>query len=131
MPFSRARCLHHGLRQGSAIKRPTPAMLALLAPFSSSTIQPPCAPYIKGHAHLSSRPCMRADLDFGDLNRPVVYMPGMMTGFKERFQPESARRVSIEDIQSCDDESVVGCDLESVVGSRRGHSGGTSSAAIG
>lgn len=82
-------------------------MLALLAPCSSSTIQPSCAPYIKGHAHLSSRRCMREELDFGDyLNRPSVHM----TGFKEIFQLK-ARRTSVEETPSYDDESV-GCDLE-------------------
>ena len=99
-------------------------MLALLAPSSSSTIQPQCAPYIKGHAWLSSRPCMRADLDFGDLNRPGVYM----TGFKEIFQPESARRVSVEEIQSYDrDDESVGCDLELLerLQAGRGHSAAT------
>ena len=82
-------------------------MLALLAPCSPSTIQPPCAPYIKGHAHLSSRRCMREELDFGDyLNRPSVHM----AGFKEIFLLK-ARRASIEETRSYADE-LVGCDFE-------------------
>eukprot|EP00964_Phaeocystis_antarctica_P027838 scaffold15702_cov66-Phaeocystis_antarctica.AAC.10 len=106
-------------------------MLSLLAHFSSSTIQPPCAPFIMGHAHLSSRPCMRVDLDFGDLNRPGVYMK--MTGFKERFQSESARRVSVEEMTYCRDDDSEGCDLELLerLQAGRDHSGGTSSAAFG
>lgn len=71
-------------------------MLALLVPCSSATIQPPCAPYIKGHAHLSSRQCMREELDFGDyLNRPSVHI----TGFKEIFQLK-ARMASVEETPS-------------------------------
>ena len=79
--------------------------------------------------HLSSRACMRADLDFGDLNRPGMYM----TGFKERSQPESASAVSVEEMTYCRDDDSVGCDLELLerLQAGRGHSGGTSSAAFG
>ena len=107
---------HHGPRRRASVS----FMLALLALCSPSTIQPPCAPYIKGHAHLSSRRCMREELDFGDyLNRPSVHM----TGFKEIFLLK-ARRASVEETRSYADE-LVGCDLELLERREagRGHSG--------
>ena len=103
-------------------------LASCLVPFGTIL---PNAPYIVGHAHLCLRPSpnMRVDLDFGDMNRPGVYMSGMMTGFKEMLQPASARRVSVEEIQSyCRDDESVGCDLELLERLRagRGHSGSTS-----